>query len=136
MKCVVTYPSYEEANNRQLELLAEDIDALVSYVPTGWDQAYLGRNPIYALMVAEEQIDEAIDIIRLVADESHRHFYRCPKCGSGDVKECALDEGFGVGPFSLLFTLGLVAIGKTLMLRWRGRKFECRACHAVYRKKL
>ena len=134
MKCLATYPSYQEANERQLDLLAADIDAMVQYVPTGFDQVYWGSLPIYALVVPPEQIDDAFEVIRLIADEDHRCLFRCPKCDSNDVRERRLDEGFGSGPFSFTLTLGLVAIARMLIMMRLGRKFECLSCHAVYRK--
>lgn len=36
--CVATYPAYDLANERQVDLLAAGIEALVWYVPTGMEQ--------------------------------------------------------------------------------------------------
>src|SRR5688572_13646833 len=121
MKCIATYPSYQEANERQLDILAADIDARVEYVPNGVEQVYLGANPIYALWVSRERAVEAFEIIRLLADENHLSIFRCPKCESNDVKERSLGEGFGTGPFSLALTLGIVAIARMLIMRMLGR---------------
>jgi hypothetical protein len=135
MKCIATFPSYEEANERQLEILAADIDALVRYVPTGWNQAYFGTLPIYALLVPEEFSDQASELIQLSADEQHKCLYRCPKCDSNDTKEKSLEEGFGLGPFSFALTLGSVAITRMIIVRAYGRKYRCESCGAEYRKK-
>ena len=135
MKYVGHYPSYGEANERQLDLMAAEIEALVFYVPTGMDQVYLGRLPIYALFVPEESAEAAREVLRLIPDENHRCLYGCPHCGSRDVVERLLDEGFGTGWFSLPLTFGVVAFSRMIELRVRGRRYVCRACGAVYRKK-
>ena len=134
MKCVATYPSYEEANERQLDLLAAEVDSLVEYVPTGFDQVYYGANPIYALTVSDDQVDQAIEIIRLIPDEHHLCLYRCPNCQSHHIKELRLDEGFGTGWLSLPMTLGIVAAVRWLRVRRLGRKYLCCDCGTEYRK--
>lgn len=135
MKCIATYPLYEEAEERQLDMLAAEIDALVEYVPTGWDQVYFGTLPIYALLVPEEFADRALELIRLIPDENHKCLYRCPRCESDNIKEESLDQGFGLEPFSFALTLGSVAIARMIVARVYGRKYRCRSCGTVYRKK-
>jgi predicted RNA-binding Zn-ribbon protein involved in translation (DUF1610 family) len=135
MKCLLICSCYEEANQRQLDLLAENIDAVVSYIPTGADQVYMGRLPIYALMVEEDRLDDAINLFYLPPDENHICLFACPHCSSARVSETSIDSGFGSGIFSALLTLGLVAMGKLIMLRRVGRKYTCHDCGREYRKR-
>jgi len=135
MKYITHYPSYWEANERQLDLMAVDIEAMVFYVPTGPDQVLLGRLPIYALFVPEESVEKAIDLIRLVPDENHICLYGCPDCRSNNVVEQTIEQGFGTGPISLPLTLGIVVFSKVLKMRRSGRKYTCKDCGRTYRKK-
>ncbi|HWA25839.1 MAG TPA: hypothetical protein VG734_09270 [Lacunisphaera sp.] len=134
MKCIATFPAYELANSRQLDLLAANIDAVVWYVPTGPDQVYLGRLPIYALLVSSEQVEEAFELIRLVAEEDHRCLYGCPACGSSAVIE--LSQGAGVSFWLLMcVTFALPGLVTMLSMRARGRSYECLSCGTGYRLK-
>ena len=100
---------------------------------SGWFE--VTADTIYALFVPEESAEAAREVLRLIPDENHRCLYGCPHCGSRDVVERLLDEGFGTGWFSLPLTFGVVAFSRMIELRVRGRRYVCRACGAVYRKK-
>jgi len=134
VKCIATYPTYEEANERQLDLLAADLDAKIQYVPTGADQVYFGRNPVYALVVEDEEVGPAKEIIRLVAEETHDCLYRCPKCQSANVRECPISRGFLPGNLDFALTFGLTGIIRLFIEKKKGRKYICNDCGMEYRK--
>lgn len=133
--CVATYPAYDLANERQVDLLAAGIEALVWYVPTGMEQVYLGTLPVYALMVPAERADEAREIIRLLPDEDHVCLFRCPHCGSEHVAPKSLEDSILTGWWSMVLTLGISTLIGLLHLRIAGAKFRCLDCGAAYRKK-
>ncbi len=86
-------------------------------------------------MVWEADFAAASEVLRLPSDENHRCLYRCPKCAGENVQELGLDEGFGVGLFSLVLTLGLVAAARVFGLRRHGRSYRCLDCGTRYRQK-
>lgn len=134
MKCIATYPAYELANDRQIDLIAAEIEATVWYVPTGMDQVYLGALPIYALLVPPEEFDQAIEIVRLVPDDNHRCLYGCPDCTSDRVNEMNPQDSF-LGQCMMVSTLGMTAFISMLVIRAKGRVYLCRDCGSRYRKK-
>ncbi len=135
VRCIARYPSYEEANERQLDLLAANLDARVEYVPTGADQVFFGKNPVYALVVDDDQAARAQEIIKLVVDENHECLYRCPKCQSASVRECGLDRGFLPGDLDLAVTFGLSGLIRFWVQKRKGRRYICNDCGTTYRKK-
>jgi predicted RNA-binding Zn-ribbon protein involved in translation (DUF1610 family) len=135
MKCIATYPAYDLANDRQIDLIAAEIEATVWYVPTGMEQVYLGALPVYALLVPPEKVEQATEIIQLVADESHQCIYGCPNCGSDRVKERSLEDSFLARWWVMVSTLAMTAFISMLVIRAKGRVYVCQACGRKYRKK-
>jgi predicted RNA-binding Zn-ribbon protein involved in translation (DUF1610 family) len=128
MKCIATYPAYDLANDRQIDLITAEIEATVWYVPTGMEQVYLGALPVYALLVPPEKVELATEIIQLVADESHQCIYGCPNCGSDRVKEQSLEDSFLARWWVMDSTLAMTAFISMLVIRAKGRVYVCQAC--------
>lgn len=131
MEIIATYPSYQEANDRQLDLLACDIGAKVIRESTGFMELYFGSLPKYHLIVHEKHADEARERLKLVRDPEHKHIASCRNCGSGNVTELGIDDG--IGSLGWLF---FPAIVKFFQLRMSGPKFRCGDCSHEYRKKI
>ncbi len=131
MKIVATYPSYEEANERQLDLLASGIGAKVIRESTGFMELYFGVLPRYHLIVHEEFAEDASDKLKLVQDPDYKHIAACKKCDGSNVVELGIDDGIGS-----VYWLFFPAILKFFKLRLLGPKFRCQDCHYEYRKKV
>ncbi|MDQ8201286.1 hypothetical protein QEH56_24210 [Pelagicoccus enzymogenes] len=97
---VATYPSYEEANERQTELLSYGLSAFVVRESTGFLEVYMGVVPKFHLFVPKEQASEAREIVQLQADADHVHIANCPKCGSSEVKEIGVVKNYQSGYFA------------------------------------
>jgi hypothetical protein len=135
MKCIATYPAYDLANDRQIDLIAAEIEATVWYVPTGMEQVYLGALPIYALLVPPEKAEQAIEIIKLIPDENHQCLYGCPNCASDKVSEKSLEDSFLTSGLAMASSLGMTAFISMLVIRAKGRVHICHDCGKKYRKK-
>lgn len=122
------YLSYEEANERQIELLWHDISAYVVRESTGYLEVYTGQIARHRLFVQKEDAEAARDFVKLVADADHRHIASCPKCGSADVQEVET-KGYLAYVLELVFLISHRAIANF----WLGPKFRCGNCDAFYR---
>jgi len=135
MKCIATYPGYDLANSRQVDLLAAEIDARVWYVPNGVDQVYFGALPIYALTVPPEDVERALQIISVYPDETHACIYACPHCGSGRVIEVSMESTVLGRWWMIAISLGIAGFLAMLWMRLLGRLYVCEDCRKRYRKK-
>lgn len=119
---LAAYPSYEEANERQLDLLAAGIDAKIEYVPNTGER--------YRLLVEEARVDEAWELIALEADLSAKSIAACPHCGSSAVRELEISLGIDV------LLLMLPSCVEYIRSRVSGVRYRCEDCAQVYRKRL
>jgi hypothetical protein len=130
MKVLTTYVSYEEANDRQLDLLASGIDARVEYVPSGGISALGGSLGTYQLWVDGEKISDAALLIAPALDPSATSIAACPRCGSSDVTEQVTN------PLTDVLMLMVPSILEFAISRISGSRFHCSACRHNYRKQL
>lgn len=129
MPTVGHYPTYEEANEHQITLLAEGIDALIEFVPAT-EVLSLGRTAGYALKVAPEDVSRAMTLIQPVADPTFVSIARCPRCGSDDVRATELLQDWD------LVLLGVPSVVRAIRARTHGHPFRCLGCGHHYRKRL
>ncbi len=132
MRYLASYGTYEMANDQQITLLAAEIDALVEFVPPGFEELrhQETRKPGYALMVEDEKFDEAVRMLSLQAEPDYKCLFSCPTCGSDNVKEIAPPL---VGAMFLLFIPSVIAMTRR---KTSGIPYRCLACGSRYRKTL
>ena len=130
MKLLATYSSYEEANERQLDLLAAEIDATVEYAPPGELSSVTTQLGTYHLLVDEAQEEEACAVVFPAIDPSEKSILHCPKCKGDNV------QGFIMNSSIDVFLLMLPSIMEFLISRFRGDRYVCMECGVKFRRKL
>lgn len=129
MIVVAIYVTYEEANERQLDLLAAGIDASVEYGTTD-DYGFGSGAAAYCLIVPYEEASRAVECLAPRIDATIESIAACPRCNSSDVKELQV---------SLLLDVCFLMIpGMIELIRSRasGVRYGCFQCGNRYRKKL
>lgn len=130
---VATYPSYEEANARQIDLWASTFESEVIRESTGFEELYLGIMPRYHLFVHEEDFDGAMEVVRLVEDPEHTHIASCEKCNGSDVVEIGIAGGVDASDLEAIRTFLIPMVLRFFHLKFVGPKFHCRECNHHYR---
>jgi len=129
VKKIANYLTYEEANDNQHTLLSYEIDCMIEMPGQHIMSIMQGDLPEYHLMVHEEDEERALELITRPTPDDYVPMVTCPYCNSGNKKEVELSFIAGIFVFILLLPL-LIEI---LILRSKGRKYECEDCYGVYR---
>ena len=129
MKKIASYPSYEEANDHQHTLLSYEIDCMIEMPGQHVFHIMQGDLPEYHLLVPEEDAERALDLITRPTVDDYVPLITCPYCQSGNKKEVELS--FMAGLFVLILFIPLLI--EIVILRTRGRKYQCQECLGIYR---
>jgi predicted RNA-binding Zn-ribbon protein involved in translation (DUF1610 family) len=130
MRLLTTYGSYDEANDRQLDLLAAGIDARVDFTPAGHTSAMSPGSGAYSLFVEEMRFEEAAEIVSPGCDTGAESIAACPRCGSSAVREIEMSPAIDVP------LLMLPSIVEFIRSRFSGTRYTCDSCRHTYRKSL
>ncbi len=129
MKSIESYPTYEEAEENQITLLAMDIDCKIKTPSQGIFEITYGSLPEYHLLVDESDEEEAKKYIEKKISEDYEPLVKCPHCKSGNKKEYEMH--------SFLSAIGLILILPMVVgiiwQRIKGRKYICSNCGKKYR---
>ncbi len=132
-EAVGDYPSYEEANERQHELLSCEIPAFVVRESTGFLEVYIGQLPRFYLYVSKDIAPEARKIVDHTASEDHKHIASCPACGSSDVVEIGVVKNYHRDHWIHLLEAFLVVSHRAIAEFMLGPKYHCEKCSSSYR---
>ncbi len=132
-KTVQSYPSYEEANDAQITLLAAGIDCkVVRHAQGVWDISE-GRNESYGIVVDGEKYEESKDLLSHHIPEDFVSLIQCPYCQSNNGKRYSYYDS---PLFMLTWILLIPMIWSMCLMRKEGRRYKCEDCQRLYRIKL
>jgi len=129
MKSIESYPTYEEAEENQITLLAMNIDCKIKTPSQSIYETAHGYLPEYHLLVAESDEEEAKKYVEKKISEDYEPLVKCPHCKSGNKKE--YETNFFIGFLGLILILPMVVA--IIWQRIKGRKYICSDCGKKYR---
>lgn len=129
MKVVGSHPTYEEAEQYQISLIAEGIDSELVTPSRDLGAVAYGIPPEYRILVDERDLDAAAKLVEKPQVDDYVPLVRCPRCGSGEKKEYEGNVFLAMIGFILIIPIFVAFVCQRV---W-GRKYVCLSCSKTYR---